>query len=172
MKKPLILLLPALALLQIGCRSHRPVQPEFEQLAIDTLLERRGADCRIEYRFATIRNTSESAALQAIETANIGYFFQVEAFEGNAAQAAELAIREIDTTLLADVQPTQTYEISIESEGTPPTRWPPMSSRAQATRAVLTASTGSNTTPTRSRAVWRSLRETCSPNPRPNGSTK
>ena len=33
------------------------------------------------------------------------------------AQAAELAIREIDTTLLADVQPTQTYEISIESEG-------------------------------------------------------
>ena len=117
MKKPLILLLPALALLQIGCRSHRPVQPEFEQLAIDTLLERRGADCRIEYRFATIRNTSESAALQAIETANIGYFFQVEAFEGNAAQAAELAIREIDTTLLADVQPTQTYEISIESEG-------------------------------------------------------
>ncbi|EKC78671.1 conserved hypothetical protein, secreted, partial [human gut metagenome] len=98
MKKSLTVLLAALALLQIGCRSHRPAQPQFEQLAIDTLLERDGADCRIEYRFATIRNTSESPALKAIEAANIGYFFQVEAFEGNAAQAAELAIREIDTT--------------------------------------------------------------------------
>lgn len=117
MKKLLFVLLAAPALLQVGCRSHRPAQPEFGQFVIDTLLERRGADCRIEYRFATIRNASASPALKAIETANIGYFFQIEAFDGDAALAAEQSIREIDTTLLADIQPEQTYEISIESEG-------------------------------------------------------
>lgn len=74
MKKALLLSAAAL-LLTVSC-TRRPVRPAFGTVSVDTLLGDSGAGCRIEYRFATILNAAESPALQAVEQANIRYFFQ------------------------------------------------------------------------------------------------
>ena len=106
MKKALLLSAAAL-LLAVSC-TRRPVRPAFGTVSVDTLLGDSGAGCRIEYRFATILNAAESPALQAVEQANIRYFFQT---------GEQTAVREIDTIYTADIRPTQSYEISVEAEG-------------------------------------------------------
>lgn len=104
----------------VSCTKH-PVQPEFGIAATDTLVERNGIACNIEYRFASILNAEDSPALAAIEQANIGYFFELEAFSGTAQEAAAAAIGQIADTYLADSLPAgaagMEYEISAESEG-------------------------------------------------------
>lgn len=118
MKKSLVLLLGA-SLLLGACTKH-PVLPKFETRAIDTLLEGGGNACKVEYRFATIRNAAKSPALETIEQANIGYFFQLEEFGGTIDDALRTTLDEIRTNYLDLVTgPTgREYEISVESEGT------------------------------------------------------
>lgn len=115
MKKALLLSAAAL-LLAVSC-NRRPVRPAFGTVSVDTLLGNSGAGCRIEYRFATILNAAESPALQAVEQANIRYFFQTGEQTGSVREAIAAAVREIDTIYTADIQPTQSYEISVEAEG-------------------------------------------------------
>lgn len=45
----------------VSCTKH-PVQPEFGIAATDTLVERNGIACNIEYRFASILNAEDSPA--------------------------------------------------------------------------------------------------------------
>ena len=89
-------------LLTIGTLSctRQPVTPQFETLAIDTLLGDSTRGCEIDYRFATIRNADASPALEAIERANIGYFFSLEDFTGSAADAMAVSMHEIDDEFL------------------------------------------------------------------------
>lgn len=82
------------AMILCAC-TRGPVTPRFETLAVDTLLEGQLMDCKVEYRFAAIGNASESAALAAIDAANIGYFFEVEEFGGTPQEAAAVAIDRI-----------------------------------------------------------------------------
>ena len=88
MKKALLLSAAAL-LLTVSC-TRRPVRPAFGTVSVDTLLGDSGAGCRIEYRFATILNAAESPALQAVEQANIRYFFQTGEQTGSVREAVEL----------------------------------------------------------------------------------
>lgn len=117
MKKIYSLILVAGAMALTGGCSFFAGQPEFEDLVIDTLLRHNNAECRVEYRFASIRNADKSPALKAIETSNIGYFFQTKATETLARKAAQAAIREIGKTM-ADNGGLQTpAHETIESEG-------------------------------------------------------
>lgn len=115
-------LLAALVLAAAGC-TKRPVQPRFDTVAIDTLIEGNGFACDIQYRFASIRNASSSPALEAIEQANIGRFFELEAYSGTARDAARQSIRQIggELALPPGTEPSgQTLwrgEIAAESEG-------------------------------------------------------
>lgn len=118
MKNRLVLLLGSCLLLG-ACTKH-PVLPKFETCAIDTLLQGDGNSCRVEYRFASIRNTAKSSALKTIEQANLGYFFQLEAFTGNLQQAVQTTLTDIQTNYLpVGLGPSgREYEVSVESEGT------------------------------------------------------
>lgn len=115
----------AAALLLAAC-STRPVEPQFETRSIDTLLTGQLMDCRVEYRFTEIRNAAESEALEAIEAANIRYFFELEEFSGNVQQAAAAAVERIaeELTLPAGAAPSPFKtddwgpgEVSVASEG-------------------------------------------------------
>lgn len=118
--KPLRLLFLAAALLTCAC-TRRPVQPRFGLLAVDTLLSSPGGiACQVSYRFAPILNAAEAPALQAVEEANIGYFFELEGFTGSAAEAAEAALREIAAEYGTGIPAGSVgadYEISVTAEG-------------------------------------------------------
>ena len=121
MKTRISLLLVAALLAAAGSCTKRPVQPRFGIAATATLVSRNGIACKIEYRFASILNAGKSPALTAIEQANIGYFFDLEAFSGTVREAAAAAIGQFADIYLADSLPTGSgnaeYEISAESEG-------------------------------------------------------
>lgn len=114
------LLAAASVLVAAGC-TDKTVEPRFGILSIDTLLDNTRAECRVEYGFASIRNATDSPALEAIESANIGYFFQLEEFAGNAELALETSLHEIATMLLDEIPQTgaggASYEITAESAG-------------------------------------------------------
>lgn len=116
------LLAAAVMLSAAGC-TKRPVQAQFETVAIDTLIDGSGFACEIGYRFASISNAAASPALEAIEQANIGRFFELEGFGGTARDAARQAVRQIRDELapppgaVATEQPLWKGEISVESEG-------------------------------------------------------
>ena len=84
----------AAALLAVGSCTKRPVRPDLGTTAIDTLISNNGLACKVEYRFATIRNAAASPALEAIEQTNIGYFFLLEGFSGTPEEAAQASLRE------------------------------------------------------------------------------
>ena len=106
------------AILLAGACTKKTVLPEFETRAVDTLLAGDGNSCKVEYRFASIRNTPESPTLAAIEQANIGYFFQLEDFSGTIDQAVTASLTDLQTNcLLPDAGPTgREFEVSVESE--------------------------------------------------------
>ena len=113
------LILAAAALLAASSCSRGPVRPDLDVVTIDTLLARNGAECRIEYRFTTIRNADKSPALQAIEQANIGYFFDLPTGGLTLQEAMAASIREIDTTCMPprpEIVTGHRYEIAVESE--------------------------------------------------------
>lgn len=128
MKIRLSPLIAALAALMVVSCVKRPVQPRFATQAIDSLLRGNGFVCNIEYRFASISNAEGNPALEAIERANIGYFFELEDFEGSAAEAAESSISQFAGEFAApagipDASPLSgdvlwEGEVSVESEGT------------------------------------------------------
>lgn len=104
-----------LAICTISC-TRKPVTPRFETLAIDTLLGDSTRGCEVDYRFATIRNAEDSPALEAIERANIGYFFSLEDFTGSAADAMAVSLHEIGDELRQGLPEKFLYRISAESE--------------------------------------------------------
>ncbi len=110
----------AAAVAVVSC-AKQPAGPEFGIAATDTLIHRNGISCKVEYRFASILNAADSPALTAIEQANLGYFFGLEAFSGTVREAAATAVEQIADIYLADSLPAgcgnTEYEISAESEG-------------------------------------------------------
>lgn len=117
------ILLAALLLAAASC-TRKPVQPRFDTVAVDTLLRGNGFACNIEYRFATIRNAAASPALEAIESANVAHFFELEEFAGTAEEAAAASIRQTAADMMppanspqADGRAEWQGEISAESEG-------------------------------------------------------
>lgn len=116
------ILLAALALAALNACTERPVKPRFEAAVLDTLLVRPSYECQVGYRFASIANARKSEALQSIERSNINYFFELEDFEGPAAEAIAESLRQTDRqlTLPEALRPESRkaeYEISVESEG-------------------------------------------------------
>lgn len=109
-----------------GC-TKRPVQPRFAVESVDSLLRGDGFVCNIEYRFASIRNAAGHPALEAVERANIGYFFDLDDFEGSARVAADSSIARFAREYAMPQQartdaglPRETLwegELSVESEG-------------------------------------------------------
>lgn len=109
--------LPAiLAFAAVGC-TQRPVHPDFGEAIYGSLLKHDSTACRVEYHFASIRNSDAAEALRTIERANIGYFFELEEFSGTPAEAADSAMREIAANVLSDLPATGEFEVSVESRG-------------------------------------------------------
>ena len=123
MKTPRLLLAILFAATLAAC-SRKPVEPRFAGVVLDTLLTQPSYACRVEYRFTSIANSEKSAALQTIQQRNLDYFFELEAFEGTAEEAAAESLRQIDRELTLP-EPLRSsvrsmkmeYEISTESEG-------------------------------------------------------
>lgn len=115
-------ILIVLALLAAAC-NKRPIQPELSAVAIDTLLVAGKNSYEVAYDFASIVNAAKSPALEAIERANIGYFFGLEEFSGTLQEAIETSLSQ----LAEEIHPTegasaelslQHYEQSASSEAT------------------------------------------------------
>lgn len=108
-----------LLVLSLFSCDRKPVEPVFETLAIDTLLGDSTRGCEVDYRFVSIRNADTSPALEAIERANIGYFFALEEFSGTAADAMAVSLREIADEYLENLEgmPERfVYRIAAEAE--------------------------------------------------------
>lgn len=110
-------LILAAALCVCACSKH-PVPPRFTTMALDTLLCRNGSNCQVDYRFLSIENATKSPALELIEQANIGYFFQLEEFSGTAGEGAAAFLNDILNNYLPEGNAPKggQYEISVESE--------------------------------------------------------
>jgi hypothetical protein len=103
------------ALAATAC-THKQSRPEFETLALDTLVDRGGGQYDIQYRFLSLRDADRSPALQAIEEADIAYFFELEGFTGTAGEAMRTAIAQLtDGSMLAD-DTEERYSYSVEAE--------------------------------------------------------
>lgn len=115
----IILLTAASALVAVSCKSNLPKQPRFGVVSIDTLLDNAHAECRIAYRFASVLNAAASPSLEAIEAANIGYFFQLEEYAGTAEEAMQVSLCEIAETFLVQMAEAggARYDLSTESMG-------------------------------------------------------
>lgn len=117
-------ILPALVVAaMLAACTHKPAEPRFSGMALDTLLSQPSYNCRVEYRFASIANSEKSDALRTIQQRNIDYFFELEEFEGSATEAIAESLRQIDQelTLPATMPPSiarMECEVSVESEGT------------------------------------------------------
>lgn len=121
MKTTRILAAALLVAASTAC-TERPVKPRFTATELDTLLVQPTYDCQVGYRFASIANARKSEALRTIERSNINYFFELEDFEGPAADAIAESLRQTDRqlTLPEPLRPDNRkaeYEISVESEG-------------------------------------------------------
>lgn len=113
-----ILLIAISVLAAVGCTRKSMRIPRFGFVTVDTLLENSHAECRVAYGFASILNAAGSPALEAIEAANIGYFFQLEEFAGTTEEAMLTSLRETSATVLADMPEAGVdYEITAESTG-------------------------------------------------------
>lgn len=114
-------LLIALTVLAASACTKKPVLPEFGALTLDTLLDNSRAEFRVTYAFASIRNAADSPALEAIEEANIAYFFQLETFTGTAEEALQASLDEIATPFFEEAAQSgaggSSYEITAESTG-------------------------------------------------------
>ena len=113
--RPALLLAAALSI--VAC-SRRPAQPEFKPLSVDTLLTRNGNSCHVDFLFLSIGNKEKSPVLQNIEQANIGYFFQLENFQGPAEEGVAASLGEILANYLPEDNGPQggQYDISADSE--------------------------------------------------------
>lgn len=87
------------SLLAAGCRQTRPTEPELRYLDNDTTFAVGNVKCSVRYNYLTIVNAARSEALQAIEEANMGYFFDLENFSGSPAEAYRAALCQLRTEL-------------------------------------------------------------------------
>ena len=111
-----------------ACGPKSPA-PEFKLLAMDTTLVCGPVGYDVQYRFTSIANASHSPALQAIEEANIQYFFGLEDFTGTASEAIAAALEHVRRQIRDDLRsdesgpvstdaPVREYSESSESEAT------------------------------------------------------
>lgn len=75
------------SLLAVGCERARQTQPVLEYFDKDTTFTVGNVRYDVNYNYLTIANASRSEALQAIEEANMGYFFNLESFSGTPARS-------------------------------------------------------------------------------------
>lgn len=117
MKKSASALFVALFALLLSACSDRPVDPEAGEFVVDTLLENGTLECRVSCRFATILNAGDSPALEAIERANVGYFFglRLERTPACAAAAADTLLREIRSEYLSEPFEERSFEYTLDS---------------------------------------------------------
>lgn len=111
-----ILFLLAAAAAASSCT--RSVRPVLTDVCVDTLLGDPAVRIEVSYGFRSIANHAQSAALRAIEEANIEYFFGLEDFVGSAREAADRAVREIADDFLPGELRTEaplTAEYRIEA---------------------------------------------------------
>lgn len=87
----------AMLLLALSLNSchRRTTRPRFSVLTTDTLIQCDPIHYDVEYRFTSINNADKSPALQAIEEANIYYFYGLEGFTGTAHEASEAALQRL-----------------------------------------------------------------------------
>lgn len=115
LKYTLIIAVAAIAM--TACKP-RNVKPKFTTVAIDTLLGDTIGGCNVEWRFVSIANAAKSPSLEAIEWANIQYFFELEDFEGGLQKALDEAMRQIKADYVIPVGEEHRWlsDISAEAE--------------------------------------------------------
>lgn len=91
----------ALLLTAASCGPEH-VSPKFETVETDTLLTCAPISYDVHYRFTSIANASSSPVLQAIEEANIQYFYGEEGFTGTARDAAAATLDRLSEELRHD----------------------------------------------------------------------
>lgn len=115
------LLYPAVlaALLTGGCRHAAQTEPELRYLDNDTTFTAGNVSCSLSYNYLTIANAARSEALQAIEEANMGYFFDLENFSGSPAEAYRASLRQLAVELdpCTDGENNWDATIRVEAEG-------------------------------------------------------
>ncbi|WP_418449874.1 RsiV family protein [Alistipes sp.] len=107
------------SLLAVGCERVRQTQPVLEYFDKDTTFTVGNVRCDVNYNYLTIANASRSEALQAIEEANMGYFFNLESFSGTPAEAFETSLKQLTEELGpgSDGENNWDATINVESQG-------------------------------------------------------
>ena len=113
-------LLAALAVAAAGC-GRRPVEPQFAERSLDTVVQCGAVPCDLSYRFLTIANAGRSESLAAIENANINHFFALDEFTGSADEAARRFIERIAADHACDTLyvPEMRYSVSVAAAQRP-----------------------------------------------------
>jgi len=101
--------------LATGCRD-RIVRPEFTDYELDTVVQCGAVPCNVLIRFTGIANTAGHEALRAIETANLNYAFEREAFDGTLREAVAAYVDGIRRDYSCDLAPVRNmqYEITLD----------------------------------------------------------
>ncbi len=79
----------ALTGLVFGSCHRTTVMPEFDVVVLDTVVTDNDLSCSFQYAFTSIANADKSPALQAIQEANLLYFFEQEDVQGEVPQIME-----------------------------------------------------------------------------------
>ena len=114
MKRTGILPLLLLALM-LGACTPKKSEPRFETLALDTLVHAGAAQYDIQYRFLSLEEADRSPALQAIEEADIAYFFELEGFTGTAREAMRTAVEQLADGSMLPGDEAARYSYSVEA---------------------------------------------------------
>ena len=114
MKRTGILPLLLLALM-LGACTPKKSEPRFETLALDTLVHAGAAQYDIQYRFLSLEKADRSPALQAIEEADIAYFFELEGFTGTAREAMRTAVAQLADGSMLPGDEAARYSYSVEA---------------------------------------------------------
>ena len=114
MKRTGILPLLLLALM-LGACTPKKSEPRFETLALDTLVHAGATQYDIQYRFLSLEKADRSPALQAIEEADIAYFFELEGFTGTAREAMRTAVAQLADGSMLPGDEAARYSYSVEA---------------------------------------------------------
>lgn len=114
MKRTGILPLLLLALM-LGACTPKKSEPRFETLALDTLVHAGATQYDIQYRFLSLEKADRSPALQAIEEADIAYFFELEGFTSTAREAMRTAVAQLADGSMLPGDEAARYSYSVEA---------------------------------------------------------
>lgn len=114
--KQILYLAMLVSLLTAGCRQARQTEPELRYLDNDTTFTVGNVSCSVIYNYLTIANASRREAFQAIEEANMGYFFNLENFAGSPDEAYRASLHQLRTELDPTAEAVNNWDATIRVE--------------------------------------------------------